>query len=255
MTGLAQFQEGFGQHLMGNDPLPAGLAGSEAMVRRRLGIYRNNVFHSLTTALGDLYSVVKQLVGEDFFRHLARQYLLKHPPRQASMVHLGEDFPDYLEREELQIGLAYLADMARLELARHQSFHATDAAALAPDAIKQLGVEKLLDCKFVLHPSLRLVKSPWAIHSIWSAHQSEQVDLSSVQLGQSESVVVLRSDTNPLLYLVEPSLVDMLGLIGNGETLSDAIENTPGNRPDFDAGAALAFCFNHGVFTDCHHNK
>lgn len=255
MTDLAKFQDGFGQHLLGDNDLPPGLTGSEANLRRRLSVYRNNVFYSLTTALGDLYPVVKQLVGEEFFRHLARQYLLKHPPQRASMVHLGEDFPAYLERDELQTGLTYLAEVARLELARHQSFHAADAVALEPEAIRQIGVEKLLSGKLVLHPSLRLLKSAWAIRSIWAAHQSEQVDLTSVRLDQSESVLILRMDTKPLVYAVEPPLLEMLLLLEEGSSLSDAIADVADNYPAFDAATALAFCIDHGIFIDYNPDK
>lgn len=171
------------------------------------------------------------------------------------MVHLGGDFPTYLERDELKTGLAYLADVARLELARHQAFHAKDCKALEPEMFQQLGVGYLLGCRLSLHPSLRLLKSRWAVHSIWAAHQAEQVNLERVQLDKSEAVLILRPETEPKIYTVELALIDFLHLIDRGVILSFAVEETLANHSNFDAGTALAFCINQGVFSEFHSDK
>lgn len=255
MTSLGKFQNDFANHLLGEDKLPLGLSGSQASLSRRLSVYRNNVFYSLTNALGDLYPVVRQLVGEEFFRHLARHYLIKSPPARASMVHLGSDFPNFLEQDELETGLDYLADVARLELARHESFHARNCKAPEPETFQQLGVEKLMSCRFSLHPSLRLLKSRWAVHSIWAAHQDEQKDLGFVQLEEPEAALVIRPETNPLIYAVEPALIDFLNQLSEDKNLSCAIEQTLENNPGFDAGTALAFCISQGIFIEIRPDK
>lgn len=249
MSNLAKFQSAFGRHLLGSPDVPVALAGSHAQLEPRLSVYRNNVFYSLTNALGDLYPVVKRLVGDDYFQHLAKQYLLKSPPTRASMVHFGGDFPGYL-RDELGTGLAYLSDVARLELARHEAFHAADSNPIAPDLLQQLGTDKLLECSFILHPSVRLLSSPWAIRSIWSAHQQTPVNLDSVNLDQAESVLVLRPTTRVNLYAAEPALISFLELLNAGINLSTALEKPLEHDPEFDAGTALAFCIKEGVFTD-----
>ena len=50
---------------------------------QRLNVYRNNVFVSLMEALGEIFPVCKQVVGDAFFNAMARQYVDRHPPRSA----------------------------------------------------------------------------------------------------------------------------------------------------------------------------
>ena len=46
---------------------------------RHLQIYRNNTFTSLTGALQAVYPVVTRLVGEEFFRYAAHEYISRFP--------------------------------------------------------------------------------------------------------------------------------------------------------------------------------
>ncbi|NBR38581.1 MAG: DUF2063 domain-containing protein, partial [Alphaproteobacteria bacterium] len=62
--------------------------------------------------LGDLYPVIKKLVGEDFFTGTASYYIRNNPPQQAAMVNFGQDFPVFLRQFEHTQGMPYLADTA-----------------------------------------------------------------------------------------------------------------------------------------------
>ena len=54
-------------------PCPPGLtAWNGSDLTRRLAVHRNNVVVSLVDALADTFPVTQQLVGEDFFRTMAR---------------------------------------------------------------------------------------------------------------------------------------------------------------------------------------
>ncbi|MEO8121927.1 MAG: DNA-binding domain-containing protein, partial [Rhodoferax sp.] len=56
-------------------PCPSGLKtwnGSDPGTR--FAVYRNNVMVSLIDALADTYPVVQELVGEEFFRAMARVF-------------------------------------------------------------------------------------------------------------------------------------------------------------------------------------
>lgn len=57
-------------------PAPAGLTswnGSDPA--QRFAVYRNNVTVSLIDALADTFPVVQALVGVDFFRTMAREFV------------------------------------------------------------------------------------------------------------------------------------------------------------------------------------
>ncbi len=114
-SNLANWQKDFHHSLLGhlsNSLQESFQPASTEAQQQRFSIYQNNVFHSLTTALGDLYPVIKKLVGNDFFTGTAGYYLREHPPQQAAMIHFGQDFPDFLTSFEHTSTMPYLATVA-----------------------------------------------------------------------------------------------------------------------------------------------
>src|SRR5262249_39103200 len=146
--------------LKGTDaPLAALVRADGIGFERRLQVYRNNTFSSLTAALKDTFPVVCQLVGERFFGYAAEEYILARPPRAPRLAEYGEDFADFLSGFEPARSLAYLPDVARLEWAVNAAYHAPDAPTLDPVRIAALPQERYSHLTFVAHPSARLVAS------------------------------------------------------------------------------------------------
>src|SRR3990167_7733275 len=78
-------------------PSPGGLStwnGSDPATR--FAVYRNNVTVSLIDALADTFPVVQALVGEEFFRAMARVSVRATPPRSRLMAFYGHDFADFV---------------------------------------------------------------------------------------------------------------------------------------------------------------
>jgi len=66
---------------------PAGIrAPGGKEVARRFGVYRNNVFVSLVEALATRFPVCLELVGDDFFRAMARTFVELSPPRSPLLM-------------------------------------------------------------------------------------------------------------------------------------------------------------------------
>jgi hypothetical protein len=59
-------------------------------------------------------------VGEDFFDQTAQAYVRAHPPVTAQLDSYGASFPQFLEAYAPAAELAYLADVARFDLAVDQ---------------------------------------------------------------------------------------------------------------------------------------
>ena len=85
MLQLAERQRGFAAALL--DPglsMPDGLIGPDGEPGvRRFAVYRNNVVVGLTGTLKDAFPAVHRIVGADFFRAMARAYVMVEPPRSA----------------------------------------------------------------------------------------------------------------------------------------------------------------------------
>src|SRR5271154_1377916 len=85
---------------------------------RRFAVYRNNVTVGLFGELVARYPVSRRLVGEYFFRAIARIYVSAPRPRSPLMVAYGDDFPDFIVARISEVqgepSLDYLPDVARL---------------------------------------------------------------------------------------------------------------------------------------------
>jgi len=225
-------------------PCPTGLfAWNGSDPTRRFAVYRNNVTSSLVDALADTFPVVQALVGEEFFRAMARLFVQEHPPRSPILAQYGEHFAEFVEQFAPAQTLPYLADVARLEMARVRAYHAADASPIAPEGLAlALAQPDQLECLRVqLLPSLQVLRSPWAVLSIWAAHQTEDaVDLTVLDLAEPEDVLVLRSGWEVQISRLPGRAANFVLGLRRGDTLGCAAQQAMQNAPDFDLTQTLA---------------
>ena len=93
----------------------------------RLRVYRNGFLRACIEALRASYPSVERIVGEERFPALARPYVEANPPRAASLVEYGEDFPRFIEDARDTHRLGYLASFAILDRAWSEACFAEDA--------------------------------------------------------------------------------------------------------------------------------
>lgn len=225
-------------------PLPAGLttARGEADVAR-FAVYRNNVHVGLTQALSQRFPVTERLVGEEFFRGMARVYVQDRKPASPLMFEYGEDFPDFVAGFGPARGLA---DLARIEAAWSRAYHAADAAALTVTDLAALAPERLAETRLERHPSAGLVLSPHPAGSIWAAHQTEPV--ATVALQQAETVLVVRPDATVNVHVLPATDATFAAALIGGRTLGEAAGEALAASPEFDFGAALVGLVSLGAF-------
>ena len=156
--------------------MPAGLTTHRGTRdARRFAVYRNNVHVGLVGALEKAFPVVRQLVGDGFFQIMARAYVAAEKPASPVMLDYGHGFPDFVAGFAPAEGLPYLADVARLEVALTQAYHAAEADALDRTGLAGLDLSRLDATTLALHPAARLVRSPCPVGTIWSHHQAQPV--------------------------------------------------------------------------------
>ncbi len=171
---LRDVQQVFANSLIENDVLAATRVRSGKLTsERRLEVYRHNVFTNLRGALGDIFPVVKRIVGEVFFLHAADQFIRAHPSRSGDLNQFGHEWPDFLAAYPHAEDLPYLADVARLEWAWHECFHAAEAAPLDLARLAELPPEAHGSLVFGLHPAVRLAQSEFPILRIWQVNQEQ----------------------------------------------------------------------------------
>lgn len=221
---------------------PAGLKtanGSDPAVR--FAVYRNNVLSSLRGALVTTYPVLVQLVGDEFFQAMAQEYVQQAPPRSPVLVNYGDDFADFIETFAPASGLAYLADVARLEMLRVKAYHAADCA---PVAAAQLAAalaepEQLPGLRLQLQPALAVLCSPFAVVSLWAAHQGV-LEVSAVLPFKAEQALILRPQWAVTVQAVSLGCAVFIQSLQQGLALGAAAANGFAQDPNFDLSACLA---------------
>lgn len=232
---------------------PAGLFtwnGSDP--GRRFDVYRNNVTSSLIQALADTFPVVQTLVGEAFFRAMARMFVQNQPPKSPLLVHYGAHFADFVAHFAPAESVPYLADVARLEMARVAAYHAADADPIASDALSLALAkpQRIPHLRVQFLPSLQVLRSPWAILSVWAAHQSHaEPDLSTLELASAEDVVVFRKALDVHVSLLPRDVAYFIQALTHGHNLGDAAALATQLTPDFDLSQALATLLRLGVIS------
>ncbi len=152
-------------------PTPPGVTDPEGRPTGcRFDVYRNNVIASLTEALRQAFPVIRKLVGEEFFTAMAIEHVRAHPPRSPMLMLYGADMPGFLAAFPPVAHLGYLPDIARLELALREAYHASDAAPVPADRLAALPDAEFLSARISFAPAMRIVQSRWPIHAIWAAN-------------------------------------------------------------------------------------
>lgn len=215
---------------------------------KRYAVYRNNVTVSLIESLAATFPAVKRLVGDDFFRAMARFHLRATPPTSPLMFEYGRDFPDFIAAYEYARDLPYLADVARIERAWLDVYHAADTAPLAAAAFADVAPDRLADVRVVAHPATRVLRSEYSATSIFAANRgakaSERLDAS-----QAEDALVTRPDMEVVVRRLPPGVAVFLTNLIDGATLGEAAAAAFAEATDFDLGASLAGMIEAGAFT------
>lgn len=137
-----------------------------------LNIYRTNLLFTATRALLVTYPVLNQLIGEEAIRYLARELLRIAPPSSGDWGEWGQQMDSVLVTSALTDTYPFLADVARLEWAIHQ----TGRCAIQPIAMQSLALiqaEDILQTRIQLSPCIYLLESDFPVDIIWHAHQPD----------------------------------------------------------------------------------
>lgn len=223
-------------------PCPDGLMtwnGSDPATR--FAVYRNNVMVSLMDALADTYPVVQALVGEAFFRAMTRVFAQGSPPRSAVMAYYGQDLAAFIETFAPAAAVPYLADVARLEMARVLAYHAADVPPIDPQALHIVlaDPQQLAAARLALHPSAQVLGSPFAVLSIWAAHQGES-EPSAFDPDSAQTVLVFRHELAVEMLLLPEGAAHFVRALQNRQNLLAAAEQAAHRDAEFDLTHTLA---------------
>ena len=235
-------------------PPPAGVFGRRrAPDGRRFSVYRNNVAVALIGALAARYPVTEAILGAETFRELARAFMQARKPRSPVMIAYGGDFPDFLEEAAPGLATPGIVEVARLENAWVEAYHAEEAAAATLAQLAALTPERVAGARVALHPAARLLRFATPAASVWASRQADpslsgpRSDLPEGEGG--EDALITRPEADVRVRILPPGGYDFAARLADGATLAQAAEALA-DADDF--GAHLVGLVEAGAFGSIH---
>ena len=249
MLRLSERQREFGAAILNPAAvLPPGLVGPDGEPSlRRFSVYRNNVVVGLIDALKLSFPAVTRIVGDEFMTAMTRIYVAHEPPSSPILLHYGEGLADFIEGFEPASTVPYLADVARMERAWHEAYHARETATLDPSTLAGLAPHEFEHIIFTPHSSLRLVTSSYPALSIWQMNVGD-AEPQPIELTQSEQAIFLRPHVDVEARAVSIGSFAFLQALVRGETVVQALRDATLHDELFDLGSHLAELFQMGAF-------
>jgi hypothetical protein len=229
--------------------MPAGIAGPRGKAAmKRYNVYRNNVTVSLINALAETFPAVRRITGEDFFRAMARFHIRATPPTSPLLFEYGRDFPDFIEHYEHARPMPWLADVARIERAWLDAYHAADREPLAPQALSALPAERLSGTVLTPHPATRIVRSRFPAVTIFAANRSDG-PVGPIGVAEPEDALITRPRLEVTVRRLPPGGAVFLESLINRQPLAAAAGAAMSESPAFDLSANIAGMVEAGAFS------
>lgn len=209
----------------------------------RLGIYRNNVLEAFCKTLALEFPVVERLVGSEYFRQLARDFLCHHPSKSGDLHHIGAPFESFLRERFSATQFVYLADVAALEWALQECLVAEETPPLDVLALRNFAAHSYGSLRFALRAGCRLVRSPFPVLHIWEVNQPHRTgdEVVSLEAG-ADHILVCRGAAGVRFHRLAPSEFELLRAFASGASLDQALEATLAVDADFDLANTLQRC-------------
>lgn len=140
-----------------------------------LRAYQLNAQAHAAQVLQHTFPTVLAMVGEEALSHMAHRCWQSHPPTEGDLGQWRSHLADELAASEALQAWPWLADVARLDEARHRCAQAADAE-LDADSLHRLGDTPPDRLRLRLKPGTQLLSSRWPAGALWRAHQGPEGD-------------------------------------------------------------------------------
>jgi hypothetical protein len=216
----------------------ATAGGGRLTAAEAVDVYRGAYPARLTEALGETYEACWRVLGDEDFFAAARGYIARTPSRSYNLSDYGESFADFLDSRPEAEHAPFLGDLARLEWALKELFHAKPhagltAAALAsaarPGSVLRLGA------------AVRLLSLRRRVHDIWKRDRADDTPIVEADWTGAERLILYKKESNSVFSraLSGPEHA-ALSALAAGRPLEDALAGAEGLDA---AGAQELFAF------------
>jgi hypothetical protein len=223
--------------------------GNRASLDIRFSVYRNNVIFGLINALEDKFPVCLRLLGTDYFRQLAKEYVIDNLPNSPVVFEYGESFSKFILSNAVIKHLPYLADVAKLEYSIGEAYHAPNAPIVSLPDFEKIGASRLFDSQVTLHPSVACFHSNYPIVDIWKTNTHDR-EVKSITLLNAEDILVSRPSFEIIIESLPVGAVSFIKQLSDGKLMSEAVAFVNDMNKNFDLTKCLQIMMKSGVIAN-----
>ncbi|KTD18757.1 Uncharacterized protein conserved in bacteria [Legionella lansingensis] len=218
--------------------------------KRRLQIYQNNIFETLTDTLKSIYPTILKLVGDNFFIATAHEYIHNYPSESGDLAQFGRMFDHFLAEFSPAQRLIYLPEVAQFDWACHEVFHAAFHEPFILAKLEAIPEECYGQIKFQLHPASRVLFFQFPILRIWQICQDEESnDEVRLEEGGNDILVIRRQLGIEFEKLSKGEAVFLHALL-QGAIFADACALALRADPEYNVNTYLQNCLSNGTIVD-----
>jgi len=215
------------------------VAGDDRLsAEERVDIYANMYFYRILDVLKEDFPATLAVLGAERFHNLVTGYLIEYPPAHFSISFAGNHLADFMRDYPLREEFPFLADLARLERALIEVFHAADATPLDAQQMRAIAPADWPSLKLTLHPANRILELRWNVATILSA--VEQGEEPSPPARADISMLVWRNRNRVYYRAIDSAERAALNAIAKVTTFAEICEMIAGGVDAGDPAVAIS---------------
>ncbi len=251
-SDLARFQDAFARTLLDSSAPPdahiANLVSQPAFA-----VYRNTVMKGCIDAVQANFPAVTRLVGEEWMRAAAADYVRTAPPTDPALLHYGASFADFLAHFEPAAEFPYLPGVARLDRCWIEAHTATDENAIDPAVLAALAPERLANAILRPHAAARWAWFPGApIYNIWSGNRGDAA-FDSQPVWKADGVLITRPRNVVTWIELDAAGYAFMDACAAGLTVADAADAALATHGEVDFARMMSALMTAGAFGAIRH--
>jgi len=201
------------------------LPSSLMTARERLDVYASSYFLRLRDVMKSDFPGLAHALGDDGFDAAMREYVTRHPPDSFTLNRYGAGIEPFLAKECTVKAVArrrpFLVELARLERAVEEVFHAPRRESVDAKRLKSIPAERWNRAIFVPIPAFRLLAFRWPVNRYLQAVYEEK----SPKLPAREAnwLVVYRKEWKSWRARLDREQFELLAALAKRVTLGAAL--------------------------------
>lgn len=211
---------------------------------KRISIYQNNVDGALVDYLEGVYPAVKGVVGDDYFKQMARFHYRAIPPQWGNIHEFGAEFCQTGEGYDVEL-LPYLQELAAFEWLLHATYYLPRTTALDVSAYAQ---HELMILSVEIVPNVCHFRTTYPVLSIYQQSLPDYQGEVGVNLNAGgQNLLVYKKQQQVLFEEVNAAVVSCLDALAELGTLGQAIERCAQTLEQQELSEAIGFILSHGL--------